>query len=201
MQDKGLPKVDAEESQAKQSNPSIESPKRRRFLRGAVAGLGMIGAGAWYWPTRWKYIVVHHSAGNYGNIEFLQNVHRQRQAGDPIDAIPYHFVIGNGKGMKMGEVASDWRRENNLWGAHVSGNNSDRNFRGFGICMIGNFEANGVPEPQYQSLLKLCSSLITEYGIPVEGVSGHGLTPGESTLCPGKHFPMTRLIRELAAFT
>ena len=34
----------------------------------------------------------------------LRQVHRERQPNDPIDAIPYHFVIGNGRGMTDGEV-------------------------------------------------------------------------------------------------
>ena len=190
---------------ASQQSPDSSSKKqsntRRRFLKMAVAGSVLTAFGAWYWPTRWKYIVIHHSAGNFGNIKFLQQVHRKRQAGDPIDAIPYHYVVGNGNGMKMGEVASDWRKHNNLWGAHVSGNNSDRNFRGLGICMIGNFEEYAVPEAQYQALLNLCRELVTEYKIPIEAISGHGLTQGESTLCPGKFFPMDRLLRELAAIS
>ena len=174
---------------------------RRRLIKWVIAGAGVSALGAFYWPNRWRYIVIHHSAGNYGNLEFLQQVHRERQSGDPIDAIPYHYVIGNGNGMEMGEIVSDWRQENHLWGAHVSGKNSDINFRGIGICMIGNFEEYQVPEPQYQSLLSLCQSLIKEYPISVAKISGHGLTPGESTLCPGKLFPMDRLIRELAALT
>lgn len=171
--------------------------KRRKLLKW---GLGLVGTaliGGIYWPNRWKYIVIHHSAGNYGNIEFLQNVHRQRQSKDPIDAIPYHYVIGNGNGLKMGEVVSDWRKENNLWGAHVSGRNSDRNFRGLGICLIGNFEQHPVPEAQYRALLNLTSSLMKEHNISPDNLSGHGLTPGEMTLCPGKHFPMQRLKRDV----
>lgn len=170
---------------------------RRRMLQ--LSSIGFVGAitGTWYWSNRWHYIVIHHSAGNYGNIKFLQQIHRERQAGDPIDAIPYHYIIGNGNGMKMGEVASDWRQENHLWGAHVSGRNSDRNFRGIGVCMIGNYESNQVPEIQYQSLLTLCRKLMVQYDIPVNRISGHGLTPGEQTLCPGKHFPMRRLISDL----
>ena len=181
----------------KSSSSKKRSNSRRRFLRLAVSGSVLTALGAWYWPTRWNYIVIHHSAGNFGNIQFLQEVHRRRQAGDPIDAIPYHYVIGNGNGMKMGEVASDWRKHNNLWGAHVSGNNRDRNFRGLGICMIGNFEKNPVPELQYQALLNLCRQLMDEYQIPLENISGHGHTKGESTLCPGKHFPMERLLKDL----
>ena len=51
--------------------------------------------------------MIHHSAGNFGNIEFLQKIHRQRQSKDLIDAFPHHYIIGNGNGLKMGEVLSD----------------------------------------------------------------------------------------------
>lgn len=174
--------------------------KRRTFLLTALASMtGMVSCAA-YWPKRWRYIVVHHSAGGYGDIAFLQKVHRERQKSDPIDAIPYHYVIGNGNGLKMGEVASDWRQQNHIWGAHVSKRNRDRNFRGIGVCLIGNFEKHSVPEAQYQALLSLMKKLMTAYAIPVENVSGHGLTPGEQTKCPGKHFPMKRLLADLQRY-
>lgn len=180
-----------------QENPDPKIIKRRKLLKWGLAFSAVAATGAIYWPNRWKYIVIHHSAGNYGNIEFLQKVHRQRQSNDPIDAIPYHYIIGNGNGMKMGEVASDWRQNNHLWGAHVSGRNSDRNFRGLGICLIGNFEQKPVPELQYQALLQLTSKLVQTYSISIDNISGHGLTPGETTLCPGKNFPIEQLKLEL----
>ena len=123
---------------------------RRRFLVLAGALGATISLGAWCWPNRWKYIVIHHSAGDSATIESLQQVHRERQPGDPVDAIPYHFVIGNGNGIGMGEVASDWRQDMNLWGTHVSAGNKARNFAGIGICLVGNFENSPVPEPQYK---------------------------------------------------
>lgn len=166
--------------------------KRRKFLMSSAAVATLIGGGALYWPNRWRYIVIHHSAGTFGSIDFLLRVHSQRQAGDPVDAIPYHFVIGNGNGMPMGNVQSDWRLDNNLWGAHVSGRNADRNFRGLGICLIGNFEVHPVPEEQFLSLVRLSQSLMSRFHIPVERVTGHGQTPGEMTKCPGKYFPMER---------
>ena len=173
---------------------------RRQFLKFAGSGIALSALGGYfYWPHRWQYIVVHHSAGNYGNIEFLQKVHRQRQAGDPIDAIPYHYVIGNGNGMKLGEVASDWRKENNLWGAHVSGNNSARNFFGLGICMIGNYDQRPVPAEQFQSLVNLCKQLCNEFSIPAKNINGHGLIDGERTLCPGKNLSIEKLRRSVTA--
>ena len=171
---------------------------RRKFLFTSTFIAAAVSAGSMYWVKRWKYIVIHHSAGNYGNIEFLQKVHRQRQAGDPVDAIPYHYIIGNGNGSGVGEVASDWRNDYKLWGAHVSANNVDRNFRGIGICLIGNFEEHSVPEQQYQALVTLTKFLMKEYKIGVDEVTGHGHTNGESTKCPGKYFPMERLKKDIA---
>ncbi|MCV6604736.1 MAG: peptidoglycan recognition protein family protein [Porticoccaceae bacterium] len=171
---------------------------RRKFLTTtAIATLGLAG-GAFYWGKRWHYIVIHHSGGDYGTIEFLQQVHRERQAKDPVDAIPYHYVIGNGNGLKMGEVASDWRQKYDLWGMHVSGNNPDHNFRGIGICLIGNFENNPVPQEQFEALIRLTRQLMKKHSIPVSRVSGHGHTEGEHTKCPGKHFPMAQFLRKLA---
>ena len=171
---------------------------RRRFLVGASIGVGAAAVGTWYWPRRWEYIIVHHSAGNFGTIEFLQQVHRNRQPGDPIDAIPYHYVIGNGNGLGMGEVASDWRRDKNIWGTHLSANNRQRNFLGLGICLIGNFEEHPVPEGQFESLIALTKSLMNQYDIPRENVTGHGLVDGESTQCPGRYFPINEFRQAIA---
>ena len=163
---------------------------RRRFLLASSAMA--VAAGAVYWPSRWDYIVIHHSAGNYGTIDFLQQVHRERQAGDPIDAIPYHYVIGNGNGLGMGEVASDWRQTFDIWGTHLSANNMTRNFLGIGICLVGNFEETDVPAPQFEALVSLTRSLMHRYGIVSENVNFHGKIPGESTKCPGRRFPYER---------
>ena len=171
--------------------------KRRNFIISSSIFLSALAAGVLYWPNRWKYIVVHHSAGDYGNIEFLQKVHRERQKYDPINAIPYHYIIGNGNGLGLGEIASDWRWENNIWGAHVSANNMDRNFRGIGICLIGNFEKYEVPKEQYDALVTLTKSLMSRYSIAVNDVSGHGHTHREYTKCPGKNFPMQKFLSDI----
>ncbi len=171
---------------------------RRKFIISSSLILGSASIGMFYWGKRWKYIVIHHSAGLYGNIEFLQKIHRERQANDPIDAIPYHYIIGNGHGLGLGEIASDWRQSYDIWGAHVSGNNSDRNFRGIGICLIGNYEKQQVPAKQYNSLVQLTKILMKQYNISKENITGHGMTKGESTKCPGKYFPMKKFLKDIA---
>ncbi len=171
--------------------------KRWRFIIAVLLVLTAVGLGGAFWKNRWRYIVIHHSAGSYGDIEFLQRVHRERQPGDPIDAIPYHYVVGNGNGLGVGEIASDWRQSWGLWGAHVSGRNRARNFFGIGICLIGNFENETVSDAQFQALVALTRRLMDRHGIPLENVQGHGMIDGESTKCPGRNFPMAELVRTL----
>jgi N-acetyl-anhydromuramyl-L-alanine amidase AmpD len=174
-----------------------EQMNRRKFITSSLVIAGSLTGVGWYWAERWKYIVIHHSAGNFGDIPFLQRVHRERQSTDPIDAIPYHYVIGNGNGLKMGEIASDWRQNFDVWGAHVSARNHDWNLRGIGICLIGNFENHQVPEKQYAALVKLTNTLMQRYAIKKEHVNGHGLIEGEQTKCPGKHFPFDRFRKDI----
>ncbi len=142
--------------------------------------------------------MIHHSAGDFGTIEFLQQVHRERQPNDPIDAIPYHYVIGNGNGLGLGEVAQDWRGERGIWGAHLSGNNTYTNVRGIGICLIGNFQASTVPPAQLAALISLTKDLMSRHGIRTEDVLGHGRVDGESTLCPGENFPWSEFQAAIA---
>ncbi len=167
--------------------------KRRVFLLGgALAALAAI----YWWPRRWRYIVVHHSGGDTGDMDLLERVHRARQPNDPIDIIPYHFVVGNGRGMEMGQVVPSDRWTRGLWGAHVRG--AKRNVSGIGICLIGNFESGEVPEGQYRALIGLVRSLMAEQGIRASNVSLHGKTPGEQTLCPGRNFPAERFFQDIA---
>ena len=167
---------------------------RRHLL--ALAGSGVVLAGApVYWAARWRYITIHHSGGHFGDIELLRRVHRERQPNDPVDAIPYHFVIGNGNGLRLGEVVMTARWRFRVWGAHLSTGNIDRNFRGIGICLVGNFETAEVPEVQFQAAVSLSRDLMRRFSISHDRLTLHGHTPGETTLCPGRKFPRERFLR------
>lgn len=98
----------------------------------------------------------------------------------------------------MGEIASDWRREFNIWGTHVSANNLSRNFLGIGICLIGNFEEKDVPARQFEALVSLTRNLMREHSIPAKNVGFHGLIEGESTKCPGRTFPYEKFSQAIA---
>lgn len=146
---------------------------------------------------RWKYIVIHHSGGSFGNHNFLKKVHRQRFPKSSYMA--YHFVVGNGNGMKAGQVAYGRRWREKRWGAHVSIRNRRLNYDGIGICMIGNFEKEKMNKEQYKSMVNLVKYLKEMYKIPEENILFHGKIKNEQTLCPGKYFPFDKLKKDLIA--
>lgn len=168
--------------------------KRRTLLTLTGTATLAVAAPA-YWTSRWRYITIHHSGGGFGDVALLRRVHRERQPHDPVDAIPYHFLIGNGNGLRLGEIVETERWRLGLWGAHVSAGNSDRNLRGIGICLIGNFQTDEVPDAQLEAAITLSRDLMQRYRIPDEGLNLHGHTPGESTLCPGRNFPRDRFFQ------
>lgn len=130
---------------------------------------------------KWEYIVVHHSATSYGNAESYNRVHSQRME----NGLAYHFVIGNGRNSKDGEIEIGSRWIKQLHGGHVS--SQEYNNHGIGICLVGNFEKDKPTQKQIISLKQLIRFL------------GNDLLDGKfkflvhkeinSTLCPGKNFP------------
>ena len=192
-----------EERISKRDSPPIRNMSRRRFLLlGGALGLTGIGTAAigfwkqrWFFGERdWKYIVVHHSASDYGNARTFEAWHRKRGMRF---GMAYHFVIGNGHGLKDGgvEIGSRWKEQ--LWGGHLG--NWKSNLSAIGICLVGNFQNGTCTERQIQSLNDLTSKLMARYEIPVAAVRAHKEMPDEHTLCPGKHFHMSQFRRLIAS--
>ena len=108
--------------------------------------------------------------------------------------IAYHFVIGNGKGMRDGEVQSTFRWRRQMSGTHVSINSWNHNIFGIGICLVGDMEKNRPTKAQKKALEDLIGELQKKYKIPDSGILGHGEVhfdddnkKREQTLCPGKN--------------
>ena len=149
------------------------------------------------WPTAakpraWKYIVIHHSATTRGSVESIHQDHRRRKdaTGNNWLGIGYHFVIGNGHGMKDGSIDSTFRWKQQIHGAH-SGSVPHNGF-GIGICLIGNFE-NTAPTPkQTAAVTRLLRLLSVHYKLKREQVLGHKRI--KPTACPGRLFPMRQIM-------
>jgi len=150
----------------------------------------------------WHEIIIHHTAGEKGDLASVDRWHRQRKwrcAG-------YHFLIGNGtlsSGDGEIEVGPRWPTQDN--GAHCSG----RNDGSIGIGLVGNFDiqtkhpGDTVPTPnrpteaQMTSLVQLTAYLAVRYDIPIERIYVHREAALKPTVCPGKYFPIDDFRRRL----
>jgi N-acetyl-anhydromuramyl-L-alanine amidase AmpD len=155
----------------------------------------------------WKYIVIHHSAGNNGNAKIFHDWHTEKGYG----GLSYHFVIGNGNGSNDGEIETGFRWEEQISGTHVTVDSWYHNIFGIGICLVGDFNKTKPTSEQLSSLIALITNLSKEYKIPVENIIGHNDVPfGEidwsngrinvalstktqTTRCPGKSLNVTEL--------
>ena len=148
---------------------------------------------------RWKGIVIHHSAADYGDAAHEHKVHKSRN----FDGLGYHFVINNGVrrngyGKRDGlvEVGYRWRKQET--GAHCRENGGDANYYNkytVGVCLIGDFEKTRPTRQQMRSLIKLVQFLKRRYNIRTSQIKGHGDI--KATKCPGKYFSMAGFKRML----
>jgi hypothetical protein len=133
---------------------------------------------------KWEYIIIHHSATEEGDESYINFLHKRRGW----DGIGYDFVIDNGtRGKQDGEIEITPRWTKQADGAHCHA--SDMNYKGIGICLVGNFSKERVSEKQLDSLVYVVNVLRKYYRIPVNNILGHGQVPGARTECPGKYFP------------
>lgn len=143
---------------------------------------------------RWTTIVIHHSATDRGSASTFDKDHRSRGW----DELGYHFVIGNGRGAPDGhvEVGARWLKQKH--GAHCKTPNNYYNEHGVGICLVGDFTKSRPTAKQMASLEKLVEFLSTQCRIRPDRVTTHGLVTGK-TACPGRHFPLHALRRNVFA--
>jgi N-acetyl-anhydromuramyl-L-alanine amidase AmpD len=134
----------------------------------------------------WEYIVLHHTATSEGDVAVIDREHQKRKdsSGAPWRGIGYHFLIGNGKGMKDGAIEPTFRWTEQADGAHAG--SLRHNERGIGICLVGNFNKTAPTKKQLASLKKLTQWLQQEIGIPDARVLKHSEI--KVTDCPGKRF-------------
>jgi len=147
-----------------------------------------------YKSSKWKYIIIHHSATDEGSALRFHAAHRQRGW----QALGYHFVIDNGSQSKKDgqiEVAPRWIKQQD--GAHC--NAGGMNHKGIGICLVGNFSKDSVSVKQMESLVSLVNMLRNHYKIPVKNILGHGQVRGARTECPGKKFPYKTFFSKLSS--
>ena len=137
------------------------------------------------WPSRkWDYIIIHHSATDVGNALNFDYAHKKRRW----KGLGYHFVIDNGTAGKQDgqiEVSPRWLHQED--GAHCKA--CGMNYKGIGICLVGNFSEGSMTSKQMESLMHLVNALKEYYDVPDSNILGHGQVSGANTECPGTGFP------------
>jgi hypothetical protein len=139
----------------------------------------------------WKFVVLHHSGTESGSVQSIhaQHIRRRDSSGNPWKGIGYHFVIGNGSGMRDGALEATFRWKQQLQGAHAG--NALYNARGIGICLIGNFENSPPTTAQLATLRSLLTQLCSRFQISPADIVGHSAV--RRTACPGRLFPLQQL--------
>lgn len=144
-------------------------------------------------PRRWKYIVIHHSGVNEGNVKALDQYHRRERHME--NGLAYHFLIGNGNGMGDGEigVGNRWRKQ--LDGGHLR--SEEQNKIAIGICLIGNFERTKPTKKQLESLENLIRALMKRCSLTASAIKTHQQINVVRTECPGRKFPTRSFLADL----
>ncbi|RME72513.1 MAG: LysM peptidoglycan-binding domain-containing protein, partial [Verrucomicrobia bacterium] len=142
---------------------------------------------------RWKYIVIHHSAMDVGSAKGMDRYHREERGME--NGLAYHFVIGNGHGMREGAVFVGRRWNEQLDGGHLA--IPKLNANSIGICLVGNFQNKRPSKKQLDVLEALVRALQKKTGIPDKRVTTHRLIHKKHTECPGKMFPYEEFMRRL----
>jgi LysM repeat protein len=144
-------------------------------------------------PRRWKNIVIHHSGTKVGSGKNMDRYHREERHME--NGLAYHFVIGNGRGMRDGEIFVGRRWTAQLDGGHLA--IPALNANSLGICLVGDFSKNRPTARQLDALEALCRALMRKTRVTRENVTTHRLIHPRHTQCPGKRFPAAEFARRL----
>jgi N-acetyl-anhydromuramyl-L-alanine amidase AmpD len=144
-------------------------------------------------PGCWKFIVIHHSGSEVGTVKSMDRYHREVRHME--NGLAYHFVIGNGRGMKDGSVAVCHRWKKQLAGGHLASEAQNR--IAIGICLVGNFDERRPTSKQMRSLRALVISLMRRCRLSLTSVKTHRQINVIGTRCPGMHFPMDSFLKSL----
>ena len=171
----------------------LPAPKPAGTKSTSPAGVQVAGADATRQLSRtrintakWRNIVLHHSAATRGSMAGMDGYHRERGMEN---GLAYHFVIGNGRGMRDGELGIGERWIKQIRGGHVK--SAAMNEVAIGICLVGNFEGVRPTTAQMATLKSLLAYLVKNTRVPVARIQMHRTINVMPTKCPGRLFPMT----------
>ena len=143
---------------------------------------------SYFVKQRFRWIVVHHTASDYGNYDSIKTIHKKKHKW--VDA-GYHLILSNGStNVPMGFLEATSRYK--FLSYSLASKSVKHNILGVHICVVGNFETNPVPNDLRGPLAFCISKLQDMYDIPDERILLH--RDVGQTLCPGKNVSRTEVI-------
>ena len=142
---------------------------------------------------RWKYIVIHHSGVDTGTMKSMDRYHREVRHME--HGLAYHFVIGNGHGMRDGQIGVGQRWTRQLAGGHLA--SEAQNKIAIGICLVGNFDKHPPTRKEMDSLRALVEALMARCTLTPRAVKTHRQINVVYTRCPGDKFPTKSFLASL----
>ena len=144
-------------------------------------------------PGRWQYIVIHHSGVDTGTVKAMDQYHREVRHME--NGLAYDFVVGNGSGMRDGEIAVGQRWTKQLDGGHLA--SEAQNKVAIGICLVGNFDTHQPSRREMDSLRALVQALMARCNLTPRAVKTHQQINIVRTRCPGAKFPASSFLESL----
>ena len=171
--------------------PRSRTPLRvwlnRALLLGLI-GLSLFFAGRYWWrEARWRYIIIHHTASDIGNMDYYRKQHVEKRGWPDI---AYHFLINNGSydtGIGQVETSTLWTRRDINYSTQLS----YINYFAIAVALVGNFENHPPHHIQMEALIQHVTELARRYDIPPQRIVGHREIWG--TACPGKHLRLKEI--------
>lgn len=141
----------------------------------------------------WRYLVLHHTASETDSLAGISAGHAKRFH-DPL-GIQYHFLIGNGHSAPDGAIQlARWKhRKPSIHLFHP-----ERAPAAITVSIQGNLHERAPSPAQMLAVETLTRRLMQVYAIPVARISTNTNADGLATVCPGKSFPIDRLLYRLA---
>jgi hypothetical protein len=145
------------------------------------------------WPYTWItrhpsiswYIVLHHSLTKDGHTVNWDNIRDYHVNTLHWNDIGYHFGIE----LIENDVQILTGRPIGTWGAHCR--HAGMNSRSIGICFVGNYDEQEVPDAVYDAGIKLIAGLCNSTPCNTNMIYGHKEFSPKS--CPGTRFDIDKI--------
>ena len=136
-----------------------------------------------------RNIIIHHSLTKDGKT-VSWNAIRKYHIGLGWRDIGYHYgieLVGDVYEISVGRMMNES-------GAHCK--QQGMNYKSLGICCIGNFDVDLVPEKQWQLCLTLVRSLVDVLPLSIDNIYGHNEFAYYKS-CPGTNWSMNKFRSEI----